>query len=183
MSLWSTKRERAELETIINNKIHLHSGIVTGSAVVATTALIAAQHTADNALYAPIAEPLAGKTAVANTWSQPQTFGKHVITAGSAPSSYVGAGSGTGATINVTGNDTCGLMTLTTGTGSVGGLMFTVGFNQAFAAAPKGVFLQPLTAPTGIVAAYPGSVTTTEFNVSGVPAVSTTYYWYFLVIG
>jgi len=117
--------------------------------------------------------------------------GHPVFVGGSAPSAVVGAGAGTGASVSVTGTDAAFLVTLVTGTSTlgVGQILFTLTYSVAW---PAGVLPFPLwnagdgttSLLTGTSAPFVNTVGRSNvsfaFN-SGTVAVtgSTTYNWYF----
>jgi len=124
-------------------------------------------------------------TVMSLTVSVNLTLAGHVITNGSAPTFASGAAadcSGTG-TVSVSGDDTSGTVTVTTGTGpcSSGGTLATITFNSAYGSAPR-VVLTPAEANGSTLQYYSGSSTTTDFTIdtNNAPAASTTYkytYW------
>jgi len=110
------------------------------------------------------------------------TINGHIITGGAAPSITPNTAACTAPTIAVTGNDTSGTVTITTGTGcSVVGTLATVIFNSAFGAAPR-IIMTPANASGANLKYYNGTSTTTAFTVDTetIPTDSTTYkfnYW------
>ena len=113
--------------------------------------------------------------------------GTHVVTQGSAPTMVGGPAACTGPTTNVFGNDTAGLISMTTGTGCSGGGKFAnVTFHTPFAAAPR-VVLTPANAAAALLAAYVDNATisTTSFDLDiagGTIADSTAYLWYYHIL-
>ena len=86
----------------------------------------------------------------------------------------------------MTGTDTAGKITVTTGTGcSVGGILTTLNFSSAFAAAPK-VTLTPAGPNAAALGSYVDDATigTGSFQVGSVsaPTDATTYRWYYHVL-
>lgn len=141
------------------------------------------------ALLAPLASPTFTGTATV----------RHLAAGGSAPTIVVGAGAGTGGTVAISGTDTTGIITVTTGTSpavSVG--IFTATFAAAFGVAPN-MFINAANADGTIVtlataertAALSGvqavcvNATTTQFAIiaNGTAlAASTTYAWQYLIV-
>ena len=93
----------------------------------------------------------------------------------------------TGPTGNIFGNDTAGLINITTGTSCIGpGKFATVTFHTPFAAAPR-VILTPANAAAAGLAAYVDNSTITNSNfdlqiASGVVSDSTQYLWYYYIV-
>ncbi len=116
------------------------------------------------------------------------TLNGHIITAGTAPTIAAGAAACTTPTVSVVGNDTTGVITVTTGTGcAAGGELGTVTFNSAYGAAPR-ITLTPATDTAAALPTYIDdatiSITTFKLNTPAatVPVDSTTYKWYYHVI-
>jgi hypothetical protein len=109
------------------------------------------------------------------------TVNGHVITGGSTPGIAAGAASCTSPTVSIAGNDTAGVITVTTGTACASsGKLATVTFASAFGAAPR-VNITPASAGSVGLGAYidNSTISTTAFDldVTGTPADSTTYVW------
>ena len=107
------------------------------------------------------------------------TVNGHIITGGSTPTITAGTAACTTPTVSVSGTDTAGLITITTGTGcAASGKMATVNF----ASAPRVV----LTAAESNAAGKSyyidsATISTTGFDVDVTTANSnsTTYKWYY----
>jgi len=117
----------------------------------------------------------------------------HQVTGGTAPMLTAGSGAGTTPTVSVSGTDTNGVITVTTGTiPSASATVVELTFATAFAASPKSVHL---TAANGSTAALSGagavwadvrnlSANGFSLNVgTAALAASTTYEWYYRVLG
>lgn len=112
-------------------------------------------------------------------------LGGHVVPTGDAPAAAVQAGAGTGATATVAGRDTAGIITLTSGSGSVAsGNQVVVTFAKPFAVAPVVMTNAANAAAATGVQRY-ASTTTTSFTVGfGVaPATGTAYAISYVVVG
>jgi hypothetical protein len=110
----------------------------------------------------------------------------HIITSGTTPAVAAGTAACTSPTVSVSGNDTSGIVTITTGSGCASsGKLATVTFASPFAAAPH-VILTPGSALTAGLNAYidDSTVNTTAFDVGigSTPANATTYKWNYLVV-
>jgi hypothetical protein len=110
----------------------------------------------------------------------------HIITAGSTPGIAAGAAACTTPTVSVTGNDTSGIITITTGTGcAANGTLATLTFATAFGAAPH-VIITPGSAAALGLGAYidDATVATTSFalGTNATPANTTTYKWNYMVM-
>lgn len=102
------------------------------------------------------------------------TVNGHLITGGSTPSTAVNANAGVGATCTVSGTDTAGTITVTTGSsGVVAGTQCTVSFSSSFGAAPR-VVVGPSNSAAGPLDPYIGSTATNNFTVGVGTAGSTT---------
>ncbi len=102
----------------------------------------------------------------------------HIITGNTSgtTSAAVGAGAGTGASCSVSGNDTAGTVTVTSGSSAAAtGTVCTISFASSFAAAPK-VVMTARTASGALLPIYQTS-STSNFVISAAsaPATSTTY--------
>lgn len=109
----------------------------------------------------------------------------HFITGGNTPTIAAGSAACSSPTVNVSGNDTSGTITITTGTGCSGsGTLATISFANAFGASPH-VALTPGGANSLGLGAYSndGTVSTTGFTIGtdNTPANSTTYQWNYWV--
>jgi hypothetical protein len=89
----------------------------------------------------------------------------HLVPTGSAPTVAAQAAAGTSPTATVSGRDTAGTITLTSGTGTPAtGNQVILTFNQAFATAPV-VVLAPGSAALAALHPYVAASTTTTFTV------------------
>lgn len=109
------------------------------------------------------------------------TVGGHVITAGSTPSIAAQAAACTSPTVSISGTDTAGSVTITTGTGCAApGDLVTTTFASAFAVAPR-VVLTPANGNSAALNAYidDASLTTGSFRIGvvNVPSDATMYKW------
>lgn len=108
-------------------------------------------------------------------------FGGHIVPNGSEPNFKPSNAAG-GGTVSVSGNDTAGTITITTGGGSVSaGELAIISFKTAYSGTPK-VQLTPLNAAASGLRYY--ATHTASFftvNTSTAPAVSTTYIFDYLV--
>ena len=114
------------------------------------------------------------------------TVNGHIITGGSTPTIAANAAACTSPTVSVSGTDTAGSITVTTGTGCAGGgQLATVTFAGAFGATPK-IVLTPASAAAAGLNAYQddASLTTGAFSVGvvGTPADTTTYKWHYYAL-
>lgn len=114
------------------------------------------------------------------------TVDGHLITGGSTPTITAGAAACTTPTVSVSGNDTSGTITITTGTGCTGGgTLVTVGFANPFGAAPT-VVLTPGSPISQTLGAYvdDSTISTTSFDLgtNATPASSQTFKWNYFVV-
>lgn len=114
------------------------------------------------------------------------TVAGHIITGGAAPTIAANTAACTSPTISVSGTDTAGTVTVTTGTGCAsGGQIATVTFATAFGAAPK-IVLTPASAAAASLNAYQddAALTTSEFRIGVVntPTDATTYKWHYYAL-
>jgi hypothetical protein len=117
----------------------------------------------------------------------------HHVTGGTAPSITAGTGVGTSPTVSVSGTDTNGVITVTTGASpAAGATVASLNFAAAFTAAPKSVHLMAANGSTaalsgaGAVWADAGNLSANGFTLSvgaAALAASTTYKWYYHVLG
>jgi hypothetical protein len=114
------------------------------------------------------------------------TVDGHIITGGTAPTIAAGTAACTTPTVSLSGTDTAGLITVTTGSAcSPVGKLATITFNTAFGAAPR-VTLTPADATaTGLTYYVDSSTISTasfDLDTNTAPANTTTYKWYYHVI-
>ncbi len=113
------------------------------------------------------------------------TVNGHIITGGGTPGIAAGTAACTSPTVSVSGDDTSGTITITTGSGCVSsGKLATVTFATAFGAAPH-VTLTPGGSNALALGAYvdDSTISTTAFDLgtSSTPANATTYKWNYWV--
>jgi hypothetical protein len=114
------------------------------------------------------------------------TVGGHIITGGNTPTVAAGAAGACGstATTSITGDDTTGTITVTTGTGSCSsnGIMTTVSFATPYGDPPN-VTLTPANAGASTLEYFNNSSTDNAFtvNTNTNPAASTIYKWHYIV--
>jgi len=114
------------------------------------------------------------------------TVDGHIVTGGSTPQIAAGAAACTSPTVNLSGDDTSGTITVTAGTGcSGGGALATVTFSSAFTAVPH-ITLTPGSAAAAALDAYinDSTVSTTGFSVGvgSAPANSVMYQWNYIAV-
>jgi len=114
------------------------------------------------------------------------TIDGHIVTGGNTPAIVAGAAACTTPSVSVSGDDTSGTITVTTGTGcSAGGMLGTITFANPFAATPR-ISLTPGSAVAAGLNAYfdNSSLTDSSFSIgtSVTPADSTTYVWDYQVL-
>lgn len=124
-------------------------------------------------------------TVKALTVSTNLTVNGHIITGGSTPGIAAGTAACTTPTVGMTGDDTSGSITITTGSGCAApGTLATVTFATAFGAAPN-VTLTPGGSNALSLGAYvddsTASMTTFDIGTNTTPADATTYRWNYLV--
>ncbi len=108
----------------------------------------------------------------------------HLVTGGPTPTNAVGAAANcsSAGTISVSGDDTSGTITVTTGTGScAAGTLATVNFSSSFTANARIVF-SPANAKASTLQYFNGTTGTGSFTLdtNNAASVSTTYmynYW------
>lgn len=110
------------------------------------------------------------------------TVNGHIVTGGDTPA--VSADACNGATAEVNGNDTAGMISVTT-SGTCSGELAKISFAKAFGAAPR-VSLTPANAATAVTQAYVDSDKTsaTSFTIATPTTInrSTTYRWYYQIL-
>lgn len=110
----------------------------------------------------------------------------HITVGGPAPSVAVGAQAGSGASLGaVSGNDTSGRVTLTTGTGAAAGSLVVVTFASSYATTPSNVVVNALSTNAGGLGHYTTSFSTTGFTIAckTAPTSSAAMTFGWLVIG
>jgi hypothetical protein len=111
----------------------------------------------------------------------------HIISGGTSPSITEDGGGnmGSGGTCSISGNDTSGLITMVTGTGSVQGNLCDITFSTVYGSAPK-VIVSPGNDNIPGIAPYvdSASVSTSGFSVGSgyTPSDGLTYKLYYYVI-
>lgn len=115
---------------------------------------------------------------------------QHIQGTGTAPTIAAGVGAGSSPTVSITGSDTAGAVSVTTGTLPTGtnAVVATITFNTAYGTAPY-IVLQPANAITatlsGVSMVFVTSTTTTFVITSGTTALTaaTTYKWNYVSVG
>jgi hypothetical protein len=174
--------------TTMNAKLHIAPasatvGMLIQGAVSQTADLLQAKNSSGTVL-AKI-DASGSLTVASATVNGNLTVNGHIITGGSTPSITAGAAACTSPAVSVSGNDTSGLITVTTGTGcTTGGTLATLTFAAAFGVAPK-VTLSPAEVNAALSMAYVNSatITTGAFELATPTSVNpintTTYKWYY----
>lgn len=114
-----------------------------------------------------------------------------LISGGPTPGIAAGAGAGTGPTLAITGDNSAGVITLTTGTTpTAAAVIATISFSPPFAATPRAISIDPGNAATAALTAaaafeLQSSRTATQFvlqaNGTALTA-STAYVWQYIVV-
>jgi len=147
-----------------------------------------------------IVQAAAGQTADLEQWQSSAAAVLFAIdslgrpyTGNTTPTIVAGTGAGTSPTVSLSGTDTNGVITVTTGTSpATSATIATITFSAARANAPKTVHIAPAEANAGAlsgatqVVATAAGISTTAFTLtSGSSALtaSTTYKWYYWVLG
>lgn len=109
------------------------------------------------------------------------TIDSHIITGGSTPTIAAGTAACTTPAVSVSGNDTSGTITVTTGTSCSGsGDLATITFASAFASTPHAVLTPDNAAAPNLSTYINGAASTaSSFTIStlATPTASTTYQW------
>ena len=107
----------------------------------------------------------------------------HIITSGGEPTATVQSAAGSGATVSISGDDTTGTITITTGgSGLTAGELAQINFSNSYTSAPH-VILSPSNAAASSLEYYKGTTTTSGFmfDANQAPNANTTYqYDYFI---
>jgi hypothetical protein len=107
-------------------------------------------------------------------------FGGHIIPSGSAPAARTSSAAG-GGSVSISGNDTAGTITITTGGGPIAGELAIITFHSAFSTTPK-VQLTPLNiSASGLNYFVTHTAGLFTVNTSTVPSPNTTYIFDYLV--
>lgn len=109
----------------------------------------------------------------------------HIVSGGSAPAIAALPAACTTPTVAVSGTDTAGTITVTTGTGcATNGALANITFASAFGAAPRVVLTPVGTAAQTLGVYIDDTVTTSAFRIgsNATPTDSTAYKWNYLVI-
>jgi hypothetical protein len=122
----------------------------------------------------------------ASTFQDTVTVNGHIISGNSSGSTVIAANAAacTTPSVSVSGNDTAGTITVTTGTGCASaGILATITFANAYGSAPR-VVMTPTTADSAGLTYYNGSTTTTGFTLdtATIPTDSTSYIYNYHVI-
>ncbi len=121
----------------------------------------------------------------AATFNAGITVNGHIITGNTSGVTTIGAeaGAGSGATIDIAGNDTAGTVTITTGTGAGTGTLATVTFANAYGANVR-VVLTPANGNGASIQYFIGTAGTTTFTIDAndAPADATEYIYHYHVL-
>lgn len=103
------------------------------------------------------------------------TLTRHIVAGGGLPNRANGSALGSGGTSSVSGSDTAGSITISTGSGASAGCFITVTFAQAFTASPR-VIVTPVGSSAGGMGYYINR-TSTNFSVctTTVPPSNSTF--------
>jgi len=107
------------------------------------------------------------------------------VSLGTAPTISAGTQAGTGPTVSVTGTDTAGTISVTTGTTPAAGWLATVNFAMALPASPKAVLFTGKNAAAAALQPYASSSNANGIDLScvGTPVAATVYTFHYLVMG
>jgi hypothetical protein len=161
---------------------------------VATVGSLAAASVASGATAANNATPNATALKIvardANADFAARNITARIIGGNSSPTRTNGTGAGTGPTTSITGTDMAGIISVTTGSGPASAsAIMTVAFGVNLASAPSAVVLEPANAAAAALTTanvFVTSLATTGFVVESNAvslAATTTYQWYYIVIG
>ena len=106
----------------------------------------------------------------------------HIITGGNVPIAAIQSSAGSGATVSISGTDTIGTITITTGSDPTKGAMADILFSNSYGSAPH-IVLSPSNNNAAGIRYYKGVTTTKDFlfNTLDTPAANTSYqYDYFI---
>jgi hypothetical protein len=107
-------------------------------------------------------------------------FGGHIVPSGSVPTARASSAAG-GGSVSITGNDTAGTITITTGGGPIAGELAIITFHTAFGTTPK-VQLTPLnSSASGLNYFVTHTAGLFTVNTSTVPSANATYIFDYLV--
>lgn len=130
-----------------------------------------------------------GSTTIVNlTVTAPATFqsditiGGHIITAGGQPTVQVQSAAGQQASVTISGNDTTGTITITTGDSPSSGALANILFSKLYSNAPH-IVISPSNDKASALRYYKGATNVNDFmfNSLDTPAAHTTYqYDYFI---
>jgi hypothetical protein len=179
--------------------LQLDSRNVTGVLTVSATGKLVSKNTADSTSSFEIQKADATPLLTVDTTNSKLIIAKldvsgtltvngHIISGGSAPSIAAGPAACTTPTVNVSGTDTAGLITVTAGTAcGSGGKLAAVTFNSAFGAAPRVVLTAANDNAAGLhYYADNNTISTTAFDLTTQTADTivnaTVYRWYYHVM-
>ncbi|HEY5442451.1 MAG TPA: hypothetical protein VIJ68_02850, partial [Candidatus Saccharimonadales bacterium] len=110
------------------------------------------------------------------------TIAGHIITAGGQPLPQIQSAAGAQATVSVSGTDSTGTITITTGSNPTAGALSQILFSKIYGAAPH-VVLSPSNDNAAGLRYYKGTATATDFmlNALDAPAPNTTYSFDYFV--
>jgi hypothetical protein len=104
------------------------------------------------------------------------TIGGHIITAGGQPTAQAQTAGGSGAAVSVSGTDTTGTITITTGSAPSAGDLAKILFSKMYGQAPH-VVLSPSNGAAAGLHFYKGTTSATDFmfDAADAPQANTTY--------
>jgi len=169
------QEQQTQITNIQTNKLDLTGGTINGTLNIVGGLNATGPTTIDSLTVTTDALIKGNLTVQGNLSVNNLTVNGHIITAGNTPTAISGLAAGTGATVQIQGNDTAGTITITTGPGAVSGSLVEVTFAQAYGKAPK-VVLTPGNADTTNLKFYRDSWGD-KFTIStGTPPTATTTY-------
>jgi hypothetical protein len=157
------------------------NGMIHGNLTVTGTASIGELYVA-NAI-------VTGNLTVGGTITTGKLVVNHLVTAGDAPTIAAGAAACENPTVAIEGNDTAGMITVTTGQLAIGqvacgsGVLVQITFHEAFDAAPRVTLTAAEANAAGFTQVFVDSTTATgaSFDLDSIipPAPQKTYKWYY----
>jgi fibronectin-binding autotransporter adhesin len=110
------------------------------------------------------------------------TIDGHIITAGGQPTAQIQSAGGAGETVTVSGTDSTGTITITTGSNPAAGALAKILFSKTYGAAPH-IVLSPSNDNAAALHYYKGATSLTDFifNALDAPAPNTTYNFDYFV--
>jgi hypothetical protein len=181
MSIYATYTSSGPALTLNQYGTMTQSGAAVFQDPTDSTQAVQIQNTAGAALFTADTEDMTITIAGSLTVTANLTVDGHVVTGGSAPSIAAAVAACTTPTVNISGDDTSGTITVTTGTGcSVSGDLASITFSTPYGATPH-IALTPIGGGSAGLNAYLDSagLSATGFAIGTgqVAANSTTYQW------